>query len=78
MLAATEMFGATEINRMSQAERRLLINSLMKLLKKTPNPSEEELKRHKEHLLKTVLHPAYTNSWPIVDVLAKAEETKGE
>jgi hypothetical protein len=77
-LAATKMFRASEIKQMSKAERRSLILSLMRLLERTPNPSEEELTRHKERLLKTVLHPALTNTWRINEALANAKATKGE
>ena len=77
-LAATKMFRASEIKQMSKAEKTKLIRSLRHLLERTPNPSADELKRHKQRLLKTVLHPALTNTWRINETLAKAEETKGE
>ena len=58
--AASRMFTTDELAAMSREQRIPIMHRLSWVLKDTPNPTDEELQRHRNELLMTHLYPALT------------------
>lgn len=58
--AASRMFSDQELAQMSRPSRIAVGHMLSWVLKDNPNPTDEELQRHRNELLMTHLHPAIT------------------
>ena len=60
LAAADQVFSREELTKMSRDSRIAVFSRLKWVLQENPNPTVEELQRHRQTLEMTALHPALT------------------